>query len=152
MQRVRSENNGRFSEPGWGFRLGGLAVQLPGAGGNQSKGQECSQGFWASGLYYAKGTGLPREGEHGQGEQLEPEVWAGQERKFLGRKGGRYCFRFQELEVESPSHCLAVWTRPSSPGHRASGPSAAVQRVSNEQNFALRGCFSMSALLAFGTG
>lgn len=51
-------------------------MQLPGAGGNQSKGQECSQGFWASGLYYAKGIGLPRVGGG--------EAWAG---RIVGARG-----------------------------------------------------------------
>lgn len=89
MQRAQSENNGRFGEPGWGFRLGGLAVQLPGAGGNQSKGQECSQGFWASGLYYAKGTRC--QGRGSMGRESSWSLRFGQvkrESSWAGRVGG----------------------------------------------------------------
>lgn len=108
--------------------------KLPRAGGNQSKGQECSQGFWASSLYCAKGMGLPTEGERGQREQrlLEPEIWAGQERKFLGRKGGQHWSQFQELELESTSHSLVGWTSISTPRTQASGPFGAVPRVCKE--------------------
>lgn len=42
--------------------------ELPRAGEKQSKGQECSQGFWASSLCCAKETGLPREGGAWAGE------------------------------------------------------------------------------------
>ena len=43
-----------------------------------------------------QGHGAAKGGEYGQGEQwpLEPEVWAGLERKFLGRKGGQHHFQF----------------------------------------------------------
>ena len=43
-----------------------------------------------------QGHGAAKGGAYGQGEQwpLEPEVWAGLERKFLGRTGGQHRFQF----------------------------------------------------------
>lgn len=84
------ENNGAPQQVGLGVHAQRASKKLPRAGGNQIKGQECSQGFWASSLYCAKGMGLPREGERRQREQrlLEPEIWAGRERNsWAGRVG-----------------------------------------------------------------
>lgn len=59
MGRFRSRAGGTSSE---------AQQELPRAGGNQSKGQECSQGFWASSRYCAKGMAVLKEGECGQRE------------------------------------------------------------------------------------
>lgn len=49
-----SENSGTLQQTGLGAQR--ASEKLPRAGGNQCKGQECSQGFWASSLDCAKGA------------------------------------------------------------------------------------------------
>ena len=70
---------------GLGARAQRASVKLPGAGGNQSKGQECSQGFWARACTVPRGLGCQGRGSVGRenswslrfGQVRRESSWAG---------------------------------------------------------------------------
>lgn len=83
--------------------------KLPRAVGNQSIGQECSQGFWANSLYCAKGMGLPREGTVGRENSGCWSLRFGQVRRessWAGRVGNT-AFGSGKLRWKVPVHSLA---------------------------------------------
>lgn len=141
---------GHLSKLGLGVPAQRASKKLPRAGGNQSKGQECSQGFWASSLYCAKGIGLPREGERGQREQrlLEPDLGRSEEKvpgqegwtalfPVPGARGGKSQSVPGRLDQHQHAQDPSLWILWSS--------SEGMQGV----NF-ISSCFSTSDLLTFG--
>lgn len=104
---------GRLSELGWGRR--GPARSCQELEETKAKVRNVPRASGPAACTVPRGRGCQGKGSVGRensGCRSQEFGWAGQERKFLGRKGGQHRFRLQELEMESPGHSLAGWTRP----------------------------------------